>query len=155
MAMSTHIRDVIAQEKAQQAEIAVLLPSNHQARQWLERLGRHRIPACLLRGYDGHANGQVKVGTYHRAKGLDFAYVYVPDRDQHPPDRYPNESEDAHRERAEVQRRQLFVAMTRARDGLWMGTRQITPGTQAPSRTKLARVPKQPKTPKTPGDQPA
>jgi hypothetical protein len=31
----------------------------------------------------------------------------------------------------------------------------ITPGTQAPARTKLARVPRQPITPKTPGDQPA
>ena len=33
------------------------------------------------------------------------------------------------------------------------GWAQITPGTQAPARTKLARVPKQPITPKTPGDQ--
>ena len=32
---------------------------------------------------------------------------------------------------------------------------KITPGTQAPARTKLARVPNQPTTPKTPGDQPA
>lgn len=30
-----------------------------------------------------------------------------------------------------------------------------TPGTQAPPRTKLARIPNQPKTGKTPGDQPA
>ena len=35
------------------------------------------------------------------------------------------------------------------------GREKITPGTQAPARTKLARVPKQPITPKTPGDQPA
>ena len=35
------------------------------------------------------------------------------------------------------------------------GWATITPGTQAPARTKLARVPKHPKTPKTPGDQPA
>ncbi len=31
----------------------------------------------------------------------------------------------------------------------------ITPGTQAPPRTKLARVPNHPIPPKTPGDQPA
>ena len=31
----------------------------------------------------------------------------------------------------------------------------ITPGTPAPARTKLARVPKHATTPKTPGDQPA
>ena len=35
------------------------------------------------------------------------------------------------------------------------GWATITPGTQAPARTKLARIPKQPITPKTPGDQPA
>jgi len=35
------------------------------------------------------------------------------------------------------------------------GWATITPGSQAPPRTKLARVPNQPKPPKTPGDQPA
>ena len=36
------------------------------------------------------------------------------------------------------------------------GWAKITPGTQAPARTKLARVPREPGiTPKTPGDQPA
>jgi ATP-dependent exoDNAse (exonuclease V) beta subunit len=31
------------------------------------------------------------------------------------------ESESAHRERVERERRELFVGMTRARDGLWLG----------------------------------
>ena len=35
------------------------------------------------------------------------------------------------------------------------GWATITPGTQAPPRTKLARVPNHPIPPKTPGDQPA
>jgi hypothetical protein len=35
------------------------------------------------------------------------------------------------------------------------GWTKITPGTQAPARTKLARVPEPPITPKTPGDRPA
>jgi Family of unknown function (DUF6788) len=35
------------------------------------------------------------------------------------------------------------------------GWAKITPGTQAPARTKLARVPNQPTTGKTPGGQPA
>ena len=39
-----------------------------------------------------------------------------------------------------------------ARTEAWTKT---TPGTQAPARTRLVRVPKQPMTPKTPGDQPA
>ena len=39
-----------------------------------------------------------------------------------------------------------------ARTEAWTKT---TPGTQAPARTRLIRVPKQPMTPKTPGYQPA
>ena len=39
-----------------------------------------------------------------------------------------------------------------ARTEAWTKT---TPGTQAPARTRLVRVPKQPMTPKTPGYQPA
>jgi hypothetical protein len=35
------------------------------------------------------------------------------------------------------------------------GWATINPGTQAPARTKLTRVPSPPKPPKTPGDQPA
>ena len=35
------------------------------------------------------------------------------------------------------------------------GWATITPGSQAPARTKLVRVPNYPKPPKTPGDQPA
>ena len=35
------------------------------------------------------------------------------------------------------------------------GWTKTTPGTQAPARTRLARVPEQPMTPKTPGDRPA
>ena len=35
------------------------------------------------------------------------------------------------------------------------GWTKTTPGTQAPARTRLVRVPKQPMTPKTPGYQPA
>ena len=36
---------------------------------------------------------------------------------------FDTETDDAYRERAELQRRQLFVAMTRARDRLWLGSR--------------------------------
>jgi superfamily I DNA/RNA helicase len=76
----------------------------------------------LLADYRGTTSDAVKVGTYQRAKGLEFKCVFIPDRDRAVSPRAAEETEDAYRERAELQRRQLFVAMTRARDRLWLGT---------------------------------
>lgn len=35
-----------------------------------------------LKEYTGRPGDQVKVGTFHRAKGLELAYVFIPDRDR-------------------------------------------------------------------------
>ena len=72
-----------------------------------------------LENYDGRPVDAVKIGTCHRAKGLDFKHVYLPHHDAEI--RADGESGSA-RERAELARRQLFVAMTRARDLLWLGS---------------------------------
>jgi superfamily I DNA/RNA helicase len=61
------------------------------------------------------------VGTYQRAKGLEFSCVFLPEHDRAVPPQRASETDDAYRERAELQRRQLSVAMTRARDRLWLG----------------------------------
>jgi superfamily I DNA/RNA helicase len=49
-------------------------------------------------------------------------YVFLPQLAEGPT-RWEGETESAHRERVERERRQLFVGMTRARDGLWLGRR--------------------------------
>ena len=89
----------------------------------LERAG---ISVCLLEHYDGRPVDAVKLGSYRRAKGLEFKSVYLPERDaalanssRTPPDAQASETE---RERNELARSQLFVAMTRARDVLWLGS---------------------------------
>lgn len=64
--------------------------------------------------YDGTPRDAVKVGTAKRAKGLEFDRVYLPRIDS-----YLTEDGDAEPERVERERRELFVAMTRARNGLW------------------------------------
>jgi superfamily I DNA/RNA helicase len=63
----------------------------------------------------------VKVGTFKRAKGLDFKYVLMPGLRHHPPPQRRNETDSAYAERLERFRRELFVGMTRARDRLWLG----------------------------------
>ncbi|WP_041259218.1 3'-5' exonuclease [Pseudofrankia inefficax] len=71
----------------------------------------------------GPGSEAVKIGTYHRAKSLDFGHVCVPDRNRFPEPRRVTESTEAYNERTQLERRALYVAITRARDSLWAGIR--------------------------------
>ncbi|HEY0716714.1 MAG TPA: UvrD-helicase domain-containing protein, partial [Streptosporangiaceae bacterium] len=123
-AMREHIRKLHDQDGVRYGDMAVLAPTNVMAASWLTVLADGEIPVIPLDAYTGTPRDQVKVGTFHRAKGLEFAHVLIPDRDRYPRSRSwsGRESDDAYRERTELERRILFVAMTRARDGLWLGT---------------------------------
>ncbi|MFF4608004.1 UvrD-helicase domain-containing protein [Streptomyces sp. NPDC001339] len=104
---------------------AVLCPSKRAIDHYRRLLTRAGIRVCLLEQYDGHPVEAVKLGSYRRAKGLEFKRVYLPRYDAHlTADTKPAEGGqgDAARERGELARSQLFVAMTRARDVLWLGT---------------------------------
>ncbi|MFV2102068.1 3'-5' exonuclease [Micromonospora sp. LOL_024] len=78
----------------------------------------------------------LKVGTYLRAKGLEFKYVYLPCHDQGLKAAQLGGSADV--DRLALARRQLFVAMTRARDLLWLGS--ITGGAPAIGELPAQRV---------------
>jgi hypothetical protein len=79
-------------------------------------LERHGLPVQALEEYDGSGGDAVKVGTYKRAKGLDLPAVFLP----LPRPGAPGGGA-AGLERAEREDRELHVAMTRARDELWIG----------------------------------
>jgi superfamily I DNA/RNA helicase len=121
-AMRAHIRELHDREGVRYGDMAVLAPTNTIAARWRDVLAGGQIPVMPLDEYTGTPRDQVKVGTFHRAKGLEFAHVFIPDRDRYPPSPSGLESAGAYRERSELERRVLFVAMTRARDGLWLGT---------------------------------
>ncbi|MYC68697.1 MAG: AAA family ATPase [Acidobacteriia bacterium] len=97
-------------------DMAVLAPSNaavNRVRNRLQALGRGVQP---LDKYDGRPNDQIKVGTFHRGKGLEFKVVFLPELDRFPPPMPKGLSEDEAAEARELAISQLFVAMTRARD---------------------------------------
>ncbi|MBP2182320.1 UvrD-helicase domain-containing protein [Amycolatopsis magusensis] len=71
------------------------------------------IPMTLLENYRGETDDRLKVGTVHRAKGLDFQAVLVVD--------VPDKSVENEQEARELRSRQRLVAATRARDFLWWG----------------------------------
>jgi superfamily I DNA/RNA helicase len=101
--------------------MAVLCPTRAESGHWHRVLTLAGIDVILLESYDGRTIDAVKIGTYQRAKGLEFAEVFVPDHARVPAARRTVEGDDAYAERASLERRQLFVAMTRARDLLWLG----------------------------------
>ncbi len=105
---------------ARVADIAVLVPTNPMTERYVDQLNAVGIPAVSLKSYDGRPTDCVKVGTYHRSKGMEFPHVFLPQAARPKPQRR-DETEDAYRERVELDRRTLFVAMTRARDTLWVG----------------------------------
>jgi len=58
--------------------------------------------------------------TIHSAKGLEFDYVFVPCLEDGLLPFTIFEDDDYHKERIEEERRLLYVAMTRARIGLYL-----------------------------------
>ncbi|MGH3843652.1 MAG: hypothetical protein ACRDS0_19735 [Pseudonocardiaceae bacterium] len=83
-------------------------------------LAGDRPDALFLVGDGQQAITRVdSLGTVHRAKGLDFAAVYLP-RLRPPPTLAPGDPGAG--ERRLLRLRQEFVARTRAPDRLWIGT---------------------------------
>jgi hypothetical protein len=102
-------------------DLAVLAATKARVAEYKALLRGAGVPCVDLQSYDGETTDRVKVGTFKRAKGLEFKYVFLPQLADGPSTRWEDETESAHRERVERERRELFVGMTRARDGLWLG----------------------------------
>jgi superfamily I DNA/RNA helicase len=110
------------QDGADPGDIAVLVDVHRKGADAERALKAAGVPTERLERYEGeHAEG-VLVGTFRRAKGLEFKEVFVPglaaaewpSRWFVPPDLPPEQRE----ERLGLQRRTLFVGLTRARDRL-------------------------------------
>lgn len=118
-------------------DIAVLTDVNRKADDAMRALTQEGVEPEPLDRYAGeHAEG-VLVGTFKRAKGLEFKEVFIPGLARAEwPSRWfvpPKLSEEQRGERIALQRRTLFVGMTRARDRLTLlsGGEPAEPITQA------------------------
>jgi hypothetical protein len=101
------------------ADCAVLYPTNKGVEAILRALKVDSVPARKLTEFQGVHGAGVHVGTFHRAKGLEFKRVYVAGlgRKGWPIMWKGTDPESREAERAR-QVRAAFVAMTRARDDL-------------------------------------
>jgi superfamily I DNA/RNA helicase len=102
-------------------DMAVLALRNKDVEHYRRILANANIPTIELTQYDGVATDHVKVGTFKRAKGLEFKYVLLPGLSREAPAIWDGETPEAYDERCARQRREEYVGMTRARDGLWLG----------------------------------
>lgn len=102
------------------ADLAVLTLDRFSLAPVTLALSAAGIPTVDLDTYDGTPSTAVKVGTIKRAKGLEFKQVLIAGvKESLLSGSLP--ADPAALERHELQRRELYVGMTRARDGLWVG----------------------------------
>lgn len=101
-------------------DIGIFCPTNNQAKAVRRALDEAGFPTQDLKDYDGTPNDKVKVGTHHRAKGLEFKVVFLPglSDDEFPRPAAPGMDEREYADHLALQMSTLFVAMTRARDRL-------------------------------------
>lgn len=88
-------------------DIAVITTTRKDARRFRDLLECKGFHALSLEHYDGTDDTRIKVGTVHRAKGMDFAAVMHIVRESALPDD------------PELSARQIMVARSRARDYVW------------------------------------
>jgi superfamily I DNA/RNA helicase len=105
-------------------DILVAVPTNTKAKLVLSALKTHDISATELSAYSGRTQDAVKVGTYARSKGLEFKSVILPflSEDEFPRKWPPGQRPDERAEERQLGLSWLFVAMTRARDALFISS---------------------------------
>jgi len=101
-------------------DTAVLCPTLKEVDRYHRLLTKSGLPVQRLESYDGASTGACKLGTYHRVKGLEFKQVFLPCHDLALRD--SDAPGAAAQERGQLARRRLFVAITRARDHVWLGS---------------------------------
>ena len=102
-------------------DMAVLVERRKDVEHYQRVLATGAIPFVELTAYDGVTSDRVKIGTIKRSKGLEFKFVFLPGLSREAEPIWPGETPESHAERCERLRREQYVAMTRARDGLWLG----------------------------------
>ncbi len=123
--LAEHLASLLQHDHVWPGDIAVLAPTNKGVQHYVNLLRASGIPAIDLYDHDGTPQGRVRVGTYQRAKGLEFKHVLLPRLDPAglgiSSQRPKGKTSEVYDEGLDLLRRQLFVAMTRARDSLWIG----------------------------------
>ncbi len=107
-------------------DIGIFAATNEKVDNLLKKFRRTRLSHHFqkLRDFTGqpHDFDFIKIGTFHRAKGLEFKMVFLfgISEKSFPKPKMPNQSDSEYNEQRALQVSELFVAMTRARDRLFL-----------------------------------
>ncbi|MXY51447.1 MAG: AAA family ATPase [Gammaproteobacteria bacterium] len=103
-------------------DIGVLAPTNKLVNQTQGGLQAMSVDCQPLANFDGTSTSRVKIGTFKRAKGLEFKVVFLLGLgdDSFPSPKRHWQTVEEYEERRALETTELFVAMTRARDGLFL-----------------------------------
>ncbi len=115
----SHVRSVLQLVGTAPGDLGVLCLTRNAVKTISSALREAGVPVVELTEYTGQTTDGVKVGTIKRAKGLEFKHVLLPDVRRGDVSSEPPEN-GAARERWTLRRREIYVGMTRARDGLWV-----------------------------------
>jgi len=121
LAMVVRASAVVREVGTRPGDVGVLCISKRAAERAAVVLREAGAPVVMLTDYDGAPVDAIKVGTIKRAKGLEFKQVLLPEVRAGELGAAMPPGDPSERERWELRRRELYVAMTRARDGLWVG----------------------------------
>ena len=101
-------------------DIGVFAPDRNRAQNALKGLRAAALRCQSLSQFDGRPNDAIKVDTFHRAKGLEFKVVFLLGTAAFPRPPGAKQTDAEYAEQRAMQISQLFVAMTRARDRLFV-----------------------------------
>lgn len=118
--IAAEVRALVDSGAAGFGDIGILLPVNRFVFAGEKRLRERGFPVLNLKNFAAHTTDEIRIGTYHRAKGLEFKVVILPDvsAGRLPSPQRKTENDDAYQERLDMEMSAFYVAMSRARDQL-------------------------------------
>ena len=120
LALCEALLEASNQKGTDKGDLAVLVPTLRLVQRYLGLIADLGLPTLSLEDYEGLPTSAVKVGTYKRSKGLEFKQVFLPRLDLVDLS-HQDSTDQANSESQDILRRSIFVALTRARDRIWLG----------------------------------
>jgi superfamily I DNA/RNA helicase len=116
------VKELTSSGAVRSGDLAVAVATNALIKTVRAALDAASIPVQLLDQYVGQHVEAVKVGTHFRIKGLEFKVVFLPflGSAEFPRAQLAGQDDAEYAEQRVLAVNQLFVAMTRARDGLYL-----------------------------------
>jgi superfamily I DNA/RNA helicase len=120
--VAKRIRELYESKGYLPSDIGVLAPTNYLVNRFTKGLTRAGIPAVSMAYDRDHSADKLRVGTFYRAKGLEFKAVFLLGLENFPSRAKRGETEATYEDRHDLELNVIFVAMTRAREHLELVT---------------------------------